>query len=453
MQATAPAAGPRACPRISSFSGSRRPSRPKRQGTPMRKQQTPPRRSLVRPRGGRTEVPCPLTCRGSRRRSRSRAPHVPAARARFTASVRTSRAPRHRAGPVPRPRHPPPQVRLPGLRGGGRAGACARTADRGRATDRQHGRTGARLEVCGSSATVSAGPDLRPPRRPSRSLDTGGLGRPRRLWPVLRTGGCWRRSSVQESCLPTRPPHLSSIRGGAARAGPPAAGRVSAVENVFIGASNELGAFESGVAAAALLGVGPAVVLGGVATMAVTLAVWTRSFPELRDLDTFDDAAGADHPGPADAEMASDRNLLEHELPAFSGPSRDREDTEFHEEDVRRIPGFHQPGQRDHRSVGLVMALYFKSIVDAFINGVIMPVVSAIVGEENFDEIDFGIGERDDRSRARASRPSSCSSSSLSSCSSSSRRTTPTSPSPPRGDDRHRAVAAHRDPPTSCARG
>ena len=49
-------------------------------------------------------------------------------------------------------------------------------------------------------------------------------------------------------------------------------GRVSAVENVFIGASNELGAFESGVAAA-LLGVGPAVVLGGVATMMVAGAV------------------------------------------------------------------------------------------------------------------------------------------------------------------------------------
>ena len=39
------------------------------------------------------------------------------------------------------------------------------------------------------------------------------------------------------------------------------------------------------------------------------------------------------------------------------------------------------------------MALYFKTIVDAFINGVIMPIVSAIVGEENFDDIDFGIGD------------------------------------------------------------
>ena len=44
-------------------------------------------------------------------------------------------------------------------------------------------------------------------------------------------------------------------------------------------------------------------------------------------------------------------------------------------------------------AVGLVMALYFKSIVDAFINGVIMPIVSAIVGEENFDDIDIGIGD------------------------------------------------------------
>jgi MFS family permease len=90
-------------------------------------------------------------------------------------------------------------------------------------------------------------------------------------------------------------------------------GRVSAVENVFIGASNELGAFESGVAAA-LLGVGPAVVLGGVATMAV-VALWTRWFPELRRVDTFEDATVDDHAVPTDVEVVTDRNLLEHELP------------------------------------------------------------------------------------------------------------------------------------------
>jgi MFS family permease len=63
-------------------------------------------------------------------------------------------------------------------------------------------------------------------------------------------------------------------------------GRVTAVEMVFIGASNELGAFESGVAAA-LLGTVPAVVFGGVATLAV-VALWIRWFPELYRIDRFD---------------------------------------------------------------------------------------------------------------------------------------------------------------------
>jgi len=59
------------------------------------------------------------------------------------------------------------------------------------------------------------------------------------------------------------------------------------VEQVFIGASNELGAFESGVAAAAL-GTGPAIVLGGAATIAV-VGVWSLCFPALRDIDRFED--------------------------------------------------------------------------------------------------------------------------------------------------------------------
>ncbi len=62
-------------------------------------------------------------------------------------------------------------------------------------------------------------------------------------------------------------------------------GRVLAVEYVFIGGSNELGAFESGVAGA-LLGVAGAVVLGGVGTLAV-VAVWWLAFPELRSMDRF----------------------------------------------------------------------------------------------------------------------------------------------------------------------
>lgn len=60
-----------------------------------------------------------------------------------------------------------------------------------------------------------------------------------------------------------------------------------AVEGVFIGASNELGAFESGVAGQ-LLGTGPAVVLGGIATIGV-VGLWTVLFPVLTKFDRFPD--------------------------------------------------------------------------------------------------------------------------------------------------------------------
>jgi hypothetical protein len=66
-------------------------------------------------------------------------------------------------------------------------------------------------------------------------------------------------------------------------------GRVNAVEGVFIGASNELGAFESGVAAA-LLGAVPAVVAGGILTI-VLAVVWPRFFPALARVDRLS-AAG-----------------------------------------------------------------------------------------------------------------------------------------------------------------
>jgi MFS family permease len=62
-------------------------------------------------------------------------------------------------------------------------------------------------------------------------------------------------------------------------------GRVLAVENVFIGASNELGAFESGVAGQ-VLGPAGAIVLGGVGTLAVA-GGWWFLFPSLRDVDRF----------------------------------------------------------------------------------------------------------------------------------------------------------------------
>ena len=64
-------------------------------------------------------------------------------------------------------------------------------------------------------------------------------------------------------------------------------GRVTAVEGVFIGASNELGAFESGVAASAL-GVPWSIVAGGLATVVIACAYFVL-FPSLREIDTFEE--------------------------------------------------------------------------------------------------------------------------------------------------------------------
>lgn len=63
-------------------------------------------------------------------------------------------------------------------------------------------------------------------------------------------------------------------------------GRVSAVNYVFIGASNELGEFRAGTMAA-LIGVVPAVVFGGLGTAAVA-AIWSLAFPQLRKAERLD---------------------------------------------------------------------------------------------------------------------------------------------------------------------
>ncbi len=68
----------------------------------------------------------------------------------------------------------------------------------------------------------------------------------------------------------------------------PMRGRVSAVNMLFIGASNELGEFESGITAA-WLGTVPATVLGGIGTLMVVL-VWFGLFPTLRRANRLETA-------------------------------------------------------------------------------------------------------------------------------------------------------------------
>lgn len=63
-------------------------------------------------------------------------------------------------------------------------------------------------------------------------------------------------------------------------------GRVTAVHSMFVGTSNQLGEFESGVTAA-LFGTVPAVLLGGVGTILVVL-IWMRLFPELARIDSLE---------------------------------------------------------------------------------------------------------------------------------------------------------------------
>jgi MFS family permease len=63
-------------------------------------------------------------------------------------------------------------------------------------------------------------------------------------------------------------------------------GRVNAVNMVFVGASNELGEFRAGTMAS-VFGAVPAVVIGGVGTLAVAI-IWAVGFPQLRRIDALD---------------------------------------------------------------------------------------------------------------------------------------------------------------------
>jgi len=71
-------------------------------------------------------------------------------------------------------------------------------------------------------------------------------------------------------------------------------GRVNAVDMLFIGASNELGEFESGLTAH-WFGTVPAVVLGGFGTL-VVIALWAWLFPQLRNADQMHPASSVSEP-------------------------------------------------------------------------------------------------------------------------------------------------------------
>lgn len=86
----------------------------------------------------------------------------------------------------------------------------------------------------------------------------------------------------------------------------PMRGRVTAVSGVFIGASNELGEFETGVVARVLGPVGAAV-FGGCACLAAT-ALWAKLFPALRKTDRLTDPVPQS--GMRKVETGSSRNAL-----------------------------------------------------------------------------------------------------------------------------------------------
>ena len=89
----------------------------------------------------------------------------------------------------------------------------------------------------------------------------------------LVAGGKLALARVPE--LPPAPCEPDAIRG-----------RVSAVNSVFIGASNELGEFRAGTMAS-VFGAVPAVVIGGIGTLAVAI-IWATGFPQLRKIDKLD---------------------------------------------------------------------------------------------------------------------------------------------------------------------
>jgi large conductance mechanosensitive channel len=60
---------------------------------------------------------------------------------------------------------------------------------------------------------------------------------------------------------------------------------------------------------------------------------------------------------------------------------------------IDEFKGFINKGDVITIAVGLVMALYFQKIVDAVLNGIVNPLIAAVVGESNFTDIGFNIGD------------------------------------------------------------
>lgn len=60
---------------------------------------------------------------------------------------------------------------------------------------------------------------------------------------------------------------------------------------------------------------------------------------------------------------------------------------------IKEFKDFINKGDVVTIAVGLIMALYFKEIVQALLDGVIMPIIAAIFGEPNYQNIGFDLGD------------------------------------------------------------
>jgi len=95
---------------------------------------------------------------------------------RGTVSPTMIRAPRRDPGPVPRDRHPPPEVCLPVVFERGGASASPGAADSRRHADRGDGGACSGLQICRPPAALSPSADLQPPRHRSGPLNLSCLG-------------------------------------------------------------------------------------------------------------------------------------------------------------------------------------------------------------------------------------------------------------------------------------